>query len=90
LRFWLSGDSTRAEDISGTITTTLTITDDSKKLVTVTCTVTGAACIAFGAGGLTLDLNGFTMTGRARSGHHGLHRRRRHPGRGVRHLRQRF
>ena len=31
----------------------------------VTCTVTGAACITFGAAGLTLDLNGFTMTGLA-------------------------
>jgi Right handed beta helix region len=59
------GDSIRAEDISGTITTTRTITDNSKLVGDVTCAVTGAACIAFGAGGLTLDLNGFTMTGRA-------------------------
>ena len=58
-------DNTHATDISGTITTTLTITDDSKLVGDVTCTVTGAACIAFGAGGLTLDLNGFTVTGLA-------------------------
>jgi len=55
----------QATDISGTITTTLTITDDSKLVGDVTCAVTGAACIAFGASGLTLDLNGFTMTGLA-------------------------
>jgi hypothetical protein len=57
--------STQATDISGDITTTLTITDDSKLVGDVTCSVTGAACIAFGASGLTLDLNGFTMTGLA-------------------------
>jgi hypothetical protein len=57
--------SSRAADISGTITTTLTIMDDSKLVGDVTCAVTGAACIAFGAGGLTLDLNGFTITGLA-------------------------
>lgn len=54
-----------AEEISGTISTTRTIMDDSKLVGDVTCTVTGAACIAFGAAGLTLDLNGFSMTGRA-------------------------
>jgi len=57
--------SAYAIDISGTITTTLTIMQDSKLVGDVTCTVTGAPCIAFGAAGLTLDLNGFTMTGRA-------------------------
>src|SRR6266496_2592192 len=54
-----------AEDISGFITTTRTIRENSKLVGDVTCTVTGAPCIAFGAAGLTLDLNGFTMTGRA-------------------------
>jgi hypothetical protein len=57
--------STQATDISGVITTTLTITEDSKLVGDVTCTVTGAACMAFGASGLTLDLNGFSMTGLA-------------------------
>lgn len=55
----------RATDISGTIASTLTIFDDSRLVGDVTCTVTGAPCIAFGAPGLTLKLNGFTMTGRA-------------------------
>jgi hypothetical protein len=50
-------------DISGTISSTLTITENSKLVGDVTCTVTGAPCIAFGASGLTLDLNGFSMTG---------------------------
>jgi parallel beta helix pectate lyase-like protein len=55
----------QATEIGGTISTTLTITEDSQLVDDVTCTVTGAACIAFGAAGLTLDLNGFTMTGLA-------------------------
>lgn len=54
-----------AADISGAITTTLTIMDDSRLVDDVTCMVTGAPCIAFGASGLTLDLNGFSMTGLA-------------------------
>jgi hypothetical protein len=55
----------KAVDIGGTISTTLTITEDSQLVDDVTCTVTGAACIAFGAAGVKLDLNGFTMTGLA-------------------------
>jgi parallel beta-helix repeat protein len=57
--------SARAKEISGTITTTLTIMDDSKLVGDVNCTVTGAPCIVLGAPGLTLDLNGFTLTGLA-------------------------
>ena len=53
----------RASDISGVITTTLTITDNSKLVGDVVCTVTGGPCITFGASGLTLDLNGYSMTG---------------------------
>jgi hypothetical protein len=52
-------------DIGGTISSTLVITEDSQLVDDVTCTVTGAACITFGASGVTLDLNGFTMTGLA-------------------------
>ena len=54
-----------AADIGGTISTTLTITENSQLVDDVTCTTTGAACISFGGAGLTLDLNGFTITGRA-------------------------
>jgi hypothetical protein len=57
--------STYATDISGTITTTVTIMDNSRLVGDVTCTVNGGPCIILGAPGLTLDLNGFTMTGLA-------------------------
>jgi hypothetical protein len=60
-----SAGNVRGTDIGGMISTTITITEDSQLVDDVTCTVTGAACIAFGATGVTLDLNGFTMTGRA-------------------------
>src|SRR3954454_12607846 len=61
----VSASSVQATDIRGTISTTLTITEDSELVDDVTCTVTGAACIAVGAAGVTLELNGFTMTGLA-------------------------
>ncbi|HWW84241.1 MAG TPA: hypothetical protein VNZ26_11590 [Vicinamibacterales bacterium] len=54
-----------ATEISGAISSTLTIFDDSELVGDVTCTVTGGPCIAFGGPNLTLELNGFTMTGRA-------------------------
>jgi hypothetical protein len=54
-----------AEDISGTISRTLLLSEDSRLVGDVTCEVTGAPCIAFGAPDITLYLNGFTMTGRA-------------------------
>ena len=43
----------------------LTITENSRLVGDVTCTVTGTPCIAFGASGLTLDLNGHGLTGQA-------------------------
>jgi parallel beta-helix repeat protein len=52
-----------AADISGTITATLTIMNDSKLVGDVSCTVSGATCIAFGASSVTLDLNGYSVTG---------------------------
>ena len=62
-RLLFSAGSAPALDISGTISSTLTITEDSKFVGDVMCTVTGAPCISFGGSGLTLDLNGFSMTG---------------------------
>ena len=62
---FLCAGSARATDISGTIATTLTIMENSKLVGDVTCTVTGAPCIAFGAPSLTLDLNGYNITGLA-------------------------
>jgi hypothetical protein len=61
--FFVWAGSAHAEDISGPITTTLTILNDSKLVGDVSCTVSAAACIVFGAPGITLDLNGFSMTG---------------------------
>ena len=51
-----------AIQISGTISSTLTITDDSELMGDVTCTVAGAPCIVIGASGIKLRLNGFTIT----------------------------
>jgi len=50
-------------DISGPISSTLTITDSSRLTGDVTCTVSGAACISIGASNVTLDLNGYSITG---------------------------
>jgi parallel beta-helix repeat protein len=52
----------QATEISGTISTTLTIMDDSELVGDVTCMVAGASCIKFGAPGIKLRLNGFTIT----------------------------
>jgi len=52
-----------AADLRGTISSTVTITEDSQLVGNVTCLVTGAACITFGAPGISLKLNGFSMTG---------------------------
>jgi len=62
---FVSAGNAHATDIGGTISTTLTIIDNSRLVGDVTCTVTGAPCIAFGASGLTLDLNGYRLTGQA-------------------------
>jgi parallel beta-helix repeat protein len=52
----------QATEISGTISTTLTIYDDSELVGDVTCMVAGNPCIDFGASGIKLRLNGFTIT----------------------------
>jgi hypothetical protein len=52
-----------AEDISGTIVRTLMLSETSRLVGDVTCQVTGAPCIAFGAPNIALNLNGFTITG---------------------------
>lgn len=58
-------DLVLATDISGTISSTQTITEDSQLVGDVICKVTRAACISAGASGITLRLNGFSMTGQA-------------------------
>ena len=62
------GARAQATDISGTISTTLVISNDSELTGDVTCTVgftmPGAnPCISFGADHITLRLNGHTITG---------------------------
>jgi hypothetical protein len=52
-----------AEDISGVIVRTLVLSENTRLVGDVTCQVTGAACIAFGAPNIVLNLNGFTITG---------------------------
>ncbi len=59
----LCAGSARATNISGTITSTLTITQNSRLVGNVTCTVSGAPCIVVGASGVALDLNGYNITG---------------------------
>ena len=54
-----------AEDISGTITTTKVILEDSQLVGDVTCTMTTGPCIQLGAPNIALRLNGFTITGPA-------------------------
>lgn len=59
---------TQASEISGTISTTLTIYEDSELAGDVTCTVPLTApganpCISFGADHIKLLLNGHTITG---------------------------
>jgi hypothetical protein len=53
-----------ATDISGpTISSTVTITSDSRLTADIKCAVTGAPCIQFGAPGIKLKLNGHIMAG---------------------------
>lgn len=61
----LSCGTARAEDISGTVVRTLMLSENTRLVGDVTCTVTGGPCIAFGAPNIVLSLNGFTITGPA-------------------------
>lgn len=59
------GDAAQS-GISGVISVTLTITENSKLTGDVQCLQTdNGPCIRFGKPGIKLDLNGFTMTGTA-------------------------
>ncbi len=68
LALFVCAERAQATDISGTISSTLTIFDDSQLVGDVTCTVplllSGAnPCIAFGVDHIKLRLNGHTITG---------------------------
>jgi hypothetical protein len=59
------GSTPLASDrVSGVITRTYVIVEDTDLTGDVTCDVTGAACFSFGASGVELRLNGFTITGK--------------------------
>jgi hypothetical protein len=60
------GSAPSASDtVSGLITRTYVVVEDTDLTGDVTCDVTGAPCFAFGAPGVELRLNGFTITGKA-------------------------
>ena len=60
------GSSPSAADrVSGLITRTYMIVEDTDLTGDVTCDVTGAPCFSFGAPGVELRLNGYTITGKA-------------------------
>jgi hypothetical protein len=59
----LVSQAVRAEDIRGVIVRPLMLSENSRLIGDVTCQVTGAPCIAFGASNISLSLNGFTITG---------------------------
>ena len=63
LAIFVFAGTAQAAKISGTISSTLSITEDSDLVGDVKCTVTGAACISIDAPQVTLRLNAFTMTG---------------------------
>ncbi len=54
-----------ADNVSGLITRTYVIVEDTELTGDVTCDVTGAPCFSFGASGVELRLNGFSITGKA-------------------------
>jgi hypothetical protein len=54
-----------ADRVSGRITGTYVIVEDTDLTGDVTCEVTGAPCFSFGASGVELRLNGFTISGKA-------------------------
>ena len=54
-----------AAKISGTISATMPVNEDSQLSGDVTCTVSGAPCLDIIASNVTLDLNGFSITGPA-------------------------
>ena len=63
--FFVCPRSAQATDISGNISSTLTIFDNSGLVGDVNCTVAllKAPCIVFGANNIKLSLNGHTITG---------------------------
>ena len=63
LAVFVEASAARAEDLQGTIVRTLMLSENSRVVGDITCQVTGAPCIAFGAPNIALNLNGFSITG---------------------------
>ena len=63
--FLMGSGTAAAEDIGGLVVRTLVLSENTRLIADVTCTVTGGPCIAFGAPNIVLNLNGFTITGLA-------------------------
>ncbi len=63
--FGVGSAPSASDSVSGLITRTYVIVEDTDLTGDVTCDVTGAACFSFGAPGVELRLNGFTITGKA-------------------------
>lgn len=61
---WLS-QPIPAKEIGGTISTTLRIEENSVLVEDVTCAVESAPCIVVGAPNITLNLDGYAITGQA-------------------------
>src|SRR5579872_234208 len=57
------GSASYAGPLCGTITGQITIIGNTWLTGNVSCQVTGAACIVFGANNISLKLNGYTITG---------------------------
>jgi parallel beta-helix repeat protein len=53
------------DEVSGTLTRTYVIVEDTDLVGDVTCDVGSNPCFSFGASGVELRLNGFTITGKA-------------------------
>ena len=56
---------TQAADIGGVISATLAVNENSRLIDDVTCLVSNAPCLDIVASNVTLELNGFTITGLA-------------------------
>lgn len=54
-----------ADRVSGLLTRTYVIVEDTELVGDVTCDVGSSACFSFGASNVELRLNGFTITGKA-------------------------
>jgi hypothetical protein len=60
-----AGPNVFADQVSGAITRTYMVVENTELVGDVSCQVENAPCFSFGAPGIELRLNGFTITGRA-------------------------